>query len=82
MTFVPVTTDSGRLQHFAQESDLRPRLGVGRSGSALCASQIHTVVYDQAAFDEDRSRWSSAYSQKLITSLPMCKRCAKKAGAA
>lgn len=76
---IDVTTHSGRLRHLAHPGNLEQR-EYGRKGHALCDSQIFTDVYDQAAFDEYRMRWNPAYKQVLITSLPYCKRCAKKAG--
>lgn len=78
---VEVTTSTGRLRHLARVENLR-QSERGRIGSALCDNQIFTDVYDQVAFDADRMRWNAAYKQKPISSLPTCKRCAKKSGGA
>lgn len=78
---VEVTTSTGRLRHLAREENLR-QAERGRIGSALCDSQIFTDIYDQVAFDAYRMRWNAAYKQTPISSLPTCKRCAKKSGGA
>lgn len=79
-TFVSVTTYSVRLQHLAKAH--YPDRGRSGRGISICNGAVYVEMYDQAALDAVKAKHIRDYKQIPISSLPMCKRCAKKSGGA
>jgi len=79
--FVAITTYSGRMRHVGPASWLNhAEFGrVGR-GAAACGTAVDAEYYDQVAFNAARARWNPDYVEVLISSLPLCRRCAVKKG--
>lgn len=80
-----VTTYSGRKRHLAWRTSAsdQPEGRVGR-GIALCGGGggCNSEYYDQAALDAVKRKHVAGYQQVVISSLPLCARCAAFGGGA
>lgn len=75
---VSVTTYSVRLRHLAEVRD--PARGRSGRGISICNGAVYVEMYDQAALDAVKAKYIRDYEQIPVSSLPLCRRCEKKAG--
>lgn len=79
---VEVTTYSAFKRHLAWKRKVNSDSGRIRRGIALCGTARDSEYYDQTALDAVKRKYIAGYQQIVISSLPLCARCAQFGGAA